>query len=230
MAPTHIFINGCSFLTFRPKDNIMTHAGLELEKLMDLQRGGHLAAGGRGNRRTSITTKVWCERNPDIAKKTFFLIGITAGSRVDFPTDDGYKQNKFPELKTFWKTYSPQKNPFAGKFYKELWQLNLDLDQMCQYESIEAILNLQFYFKQKKYPYLMYNTLPDGPIVNKDVRCLSECIDQKRFYKFEYSHFEFIKEKNLIANKADPHPDREGHIYWAKQLLEFINANDLRTI
>ena len=34
MEPTHIFINGCSFLTYRSKDGIMTHAGKELEKLM----------------------------------------------------------------------------------------------------------------------------------------------------------------------------------------------------
>ena len=230
MSPTHIFINGCSFLTFRPKDGIMTHAGLELEKLMHLERGGHFAAGGRGNRRTSITTKIWCERNPDIAKKTFFLIGITAGSRMDFPTDDGYKQKKFPQLKTFWKTYSPQKDPFAQKFYKDLWKLGLDIDQMCQYESIEVILNLQSYFKLKKYPYLMYNTLPDALVRNEDVKCLLECIDHSRFYKFESSHYDFIKSKNLIADKADPHPNKEGHIYWAEQLLEFINANNLRTI
>lgn len=229
MEPTHIFINGCSFLTFRPRDNIMTHAGLELEKLMGLKRGGHLAGGGRGNRRVSATTKIWCERNPKLAKKCFFLIGITAGSRVDFPTNDGYKSKKFPSLKTTWKTFSPQKNPFAEKFYRELFNLGLDLDQLVQYESIEAILSLQYYFKHKKYPYLMYNTLPDPAIKNKDVRVLYESVDQKRFYKIESSHYDFIKENNLIAHPSDPHPDLEGHIYWAKQLLEFIDANNLRT-
>ena len=61
MVPTHIFINGCSFLTYRPKDGIMTHAGLKLEKLMGFERAGHLAGGGRGNKRTSVTTKIWCE-------------------------------------------------------------------------------------------------------------------------------------------------------------------------
>ena len=230
MAPTHIFINGCSFLTFRPRDGLMTHAGLELEKLMDLKRAGHLAAGGRGNKRTSITTKVWCQRNSELAKKTFFLIGITAGSRVDYPTDDDYKKNKFPTLDMSWKTYSPQKDPFAEKFYRELFKLGLDFDQMIQYESIEAILNLQNYFAVKKYPYLMYNTLPDPIVKNKDVQALYELIDKKRFYKIESSHYDFIREKNLIADKTDPHPNREGHVYWAEQLLEFINANNLRTI
>ena len=37
MEPTHIFINGCSFLTYRSKDGIMTHAGKELEKLMRVE-------------------------------------------------------------------------------------------------------------------------------------------------------------------------------------------------
>ena len=74
MEPTHIFINGCSFLTYRSKDGIMTHAGKELEKLMGLARGGHLAGGGRGNKRVSITTKIWCQKNPELAKKCFFVI------------------------------------------------------------------------------------------------------------------------------------------------------------
>ena len=95
MEPTHIFINGCSFLTYRSKDGIMTHAGKELEKLMGLARGGHLAGGGRGNKRVSITTKIWCQRNPELAKKCFFVIGITSGTRFDFLLMTGIKNINF---------------------------------------------------------------------------------------------------------------------------------------
>ena len=34
---TNLFINGCSFLTPRPKDGVHTHSGLELATLMDLK-------------------------------------------------------------------------------------------------------------------------------------------------------------------------------------------------
>ena len=34
MTVSKLFINGCSFLTFRPKDNVHTHCGLELAKLI----------------------------------------------------------------------------------------------------------------------------------------------------------------------------------------------------
>ena len=230
MEPTHIFINGCSFLTYRSKDGIMTHAGKELEKLMGLARGGHLAGGGRGNKRVSITTKIWCEKNPELAKKCFFVIGITSGSRFDFPTNDGYKKYKFPDLESAWKTFSPQKDTPSRIFFKHLFTLNLDIDQLIQYESIEATVNLQNFFKLNKYPYVMYKTISDTPIKNADVRTLYDMIDKKRFFKLETSHYDFILENKLVANMSDPHPSEEGHKRWANELKEFIDANNLRTI
>ena len=230
MEPTHIFINGCSFLTYRSKDGIMTHAGKELEKLMGLARGGHLAGGGRGNKRVSITTKIWCEKNPELAKKCFFVIGITSGSRFDFPTNDGYKKYKFPDLESAWKTFSPQKDTPSRIFFKHLFTLNLDIDQLIQYESIEATVNLQNFFKLNKYPYVMYKTISDTPIKNADVRTLYNMIDKKRFFKLETSHYDFILENKLVANMSDPHPSEEGHKRWANELKEFIDANNLRTI
>ena len=69
MQPTHIFTNGCSFLTQRPKEGVDTHVGMELAKMMGLETACHLGGGGRGNKRCSITTKVWCESNKEIAEK-----------------------------------------------------------------------------------------------------------------------------------------------------------------
>ena len=230
MEPTHIFINGCSFLTYRSRDGIMTHAGKELEKLMGLARGGHLAGGGRGNKRVSITIKIWCEKNPELAKKCFFVIGITSGSRFDFPTNDGYKKYKFPDLESAWKTFSPQKDTPSRIFFKHLFELNLDIDQLIQYESIEATVNLQNFFKLNKYPYVMYKTISDTPIKNADVQTLYNMIDKKRFFKLETSHYDFILENKLVANMSDPHPSEEGHKRWANELKEFIDANNLRTI
>ena len=230
MEPTHIFINGCSFLTYRSKDGIMTHAGKELEKLMGLARGGHLAGGGRGNKRVSITTKIWCEKNPELAKKCFFVIGITSGARFDFPTNDGYKKYKFPDLESAWKTFSPQKDTPSRNFFKHLFSTHLDIDQLIQYESIETTVNLQNFFKLNKYPYVMYKTISDTPIKNADVQTLYNMIDKKRFFKLETSHYDFILENKLVANMSDPHPSEEGHKRWAEQLKEFIDANNLRTI
>ena len=231
MVPTHIFINGCSFLAYRPKDDIMTHAGIELQKLMNLKHGGAIAGGGRGNKRLSVTTKVWCQRNQKLAKKCFFVIGITSGTRFDYPTNDGYKKKKFPDLKTTWRTVTPQQ--YASQvtnFFKYLFTQGLDMDQMIQLESIEATLNLQNFLKVNKYPYVMYNTLSNTPIENEDVKALFDIIDKKRFFKPETSHYDFITENNLIASKKDPLPSVEGHKRWAEQLLEFIDANNLRTI
>ena len=230
MAPTHIFINGCSFLTDRKKENVLTHTGLELAKLMDLPIVESLAGGGRGNRRISFTTKVWCEKNPELAKRSFFLIGITSGTRFDYPTNDGYKAHKFPSLNTTWKTFSPHQNQPSETFFKVLHGFGMDLDQHIQIESLDTIVDLQNFFQVKKYPYVMYKSISDTPIGAKDVKVLFNAIDTTRFFKPETSHYDYILENKLVANINDPHPSTEGHIKWATQLKEFIDANNLRTI
>tara|TARA_R110000803_G_scaffold187885_1_gene250257 strand:- start:685 stop:1392 length:708 start_codon:yes stop_codon:yes gene_type:complete len=235
MQPTHIFTNGCSFLTQRPKEGVDTHVGMEMAKLMDLETALHLGAGGRGNRRCSITTKVWCEKNPDLAEKCFFVIGITSGQRFDYPATDRYKQHKFPALATAWKTYKPHINADTKKFFKYLFITGkLDLDQMIQYESIEATLNLQNYFKINNYPYVMYKTISDPEIKVdfkfKDVKTLWHTIDKTRYFRPETSHKDYIIENNQLCSPGDLHPSAEGHSDWATQLKDFIDANDLRTI
>ena len=230
MQPTHIFTNGCSFLTQRPKEGVDTHVGMELAKMMGLETACHLGGGGRGNKRCSITTKVWCESNKEIAEKCFFVIGITSGQRFDIPTTDGYKKHKFPQLKTSWRTYKPHINRYTEKFFKYLFNTcSLDMDEMMQYESLEATLNLQNYFKLKKYPYVMYKTISDPEIKTNsdDVKALYRSIDMTRYFKPETSHKDYTEQNNQHCAPADWHPSAIGHQDWAKQLKEFIDANNL---
>ena len=233
MQPTHIFTNGCSFLTQRPKEGVDTHVGMELAEIMDLETARHMGGGGRGNKRLSVSTKVWCERNVELAKKCFFVIGITSGQRFDFPTTDGYKKNKFPELSTAWRTYKPHINTNTQKFFKYLFNTgNLDMDEMMQYESIEAAVNLQNYFKVKKYPYVMYKTISDPEIKAKsdDVKALFRSIDMTRYYKPDTSHKDYTEKHNQHCSPGDWHPAAIGHRDWANHLKEFIDVNNLRTI
>lgn len=238
MRPTHIFTNGCSFLTTRPKEGVMTHVGMELAKMLDLKEARHFGAGGRGNKRLSISTKIWCERNPDIAMKCFFVIGVTSGMRHDFPITRGYKKHKFPELHSFWKSYKPWENSATQTFFKHLnITATLDLEQMAHYESLEATINLQNYFKLKKYPYVMYKTLPDPELVrdkrdirHKDIYTLQDLIDKQRYYKPNYSHLEYTEENKQHCSPDDHHPSADGHRDWAQQLKDFIDANNLLTV
>ena len=196
---------------------------------MDLPIAQSLAAGGRGNRRISFTTKLWCEKNPELAKECFFLIGITTGTRFDYPTNDGYKKWHHPSLNTTWKTFSLQRHP-AETFFRVLYGYGMDIDQHIQIESIDTIIDLQNFFQAKKYPYVMYKAISDTPIIAKDVKVLFDAIDKTRFFKPETSHYDYILENKLVANMNDPHPNTQGHIEWAKQLKDFIDANNLRTI
>ena len=69
MTVTKLFINGCSFLTYRPRLGVNTHCGLELAKEMKLDIACNLAGGGRGSKRLMWTTRAWCEKFPDVAKR-----------------------------------------------------------------------------------------------------------------------------------------------------------------
>ena len=230
MTPTKMFINGCSFLTYRPRDGVDTHCGIELAKAMNLDIAVNLANGGRGSKRLMWTTRAWCEKFPDDAKNCFFLIGSSGGHRFDFPTNDGYKAHKFPSMATTWKTWDPNRDENTRSFIKYLFRMGADLDQMTQVESVLTLLDLQDYFQNKGYPYVFYNTLSDAKITNSDVQLLFDKIDKKRFFKPETSHLDYTRENNQQCKPGDEHPNVAGHKDWAGQLKEFIDVNDLRTI
>jgi len=225
-----MFINGCSFLTTRPRDNVHTHCGLELAKLMELNVAVNLAGGGRGSKRMMWTTRTWCEKFPEQAENCFFLIGSSGGNRFDYPTSDGYKAHKFPTMKTTWKTWDPNRDEHTKSFTKYLFRAGMDLDQTTQIESTLALLDLQDYFKNKNYPYVFYNTLSDADITNEDIKFMFDKIDKKRFFKPDTSHLDYTVANKQECKSGDPHPSTEGHKDWARQLKEFIDANNLRTI
>jgi hypothetical protein len=227
---SNLFINGCSFLTTRPKDDVNTHCGIELATLMELDVAVNLAGGGRGSKRMMWTTRTWCEKFPEQAEKCFFLIGSSGGNRFDYPTRDGYKAHKFPTMKTTWKTWDPNRDEHTKNFTKYLFRAGMDLEQTTQIESILALLDLQDYFQNKKYPYVFYNTLSDADITNEDIKFMFDKIDKKRFFKPETSHLDYTVANKQECKPGDPHPSTVGHKDWAGQLKEFIDANNLRTI
>ena len=81
MTVSKMFINGCSFLTYRPREGVNTHCGIELSKQLNLPITVNLAGGGRGNKRLSVTTKIWCEKNPELATESFFLISTISENK-----------------------------------------------------------------------------------------------------------------------------------------------------
>jgi hypothetical protein len=133
-------------------------------------------------------------------------------------------------MKTTWKTWDPNRDDETRRFFKYLFKSGADLDQMTQVESILALLDLQDFFQNKGYPYVFYNTLSDATIKNKDIEFMFDKIDKKRFFKPDTSHLDYTREKSQQCKPNDEHPNEDGHRDWAKQINEFVNANNLRTI
>lgn len=217
-----LFSNGCSFLTTRPKDGVETftsrilaeHYGMELQ---------NLAMGGRGNDRLCFTTKHWFETNGK--QDVFAVVGFSSTHRMDYVTNDGWKKGKIPNTDLTWRTW---KVSDQLRFVQS--QPGWDVEQTGTMRWLNHVLDLQNYFENHDIPYVMYNSLPMDIVKNTgDFDALKSRINTKRYFKMDYSHYDYIIENNQIVSPQDPHPSTQGHTEWAKQLIDFIDVNNLRT-
>ena len=218
-----IFSNGCSFLTPRPKDGVDTFVSKIIAENYN-EELFNIAMGGRGNTRISFSTKVWCEQNKD--KDVFAVIGWSSAVRNDYITDDGWKKGRIPGTELTWRTWKTLDNvSFIRK--NKGW----DIENNLTMNFLDNVFDLQNYFERRRIPYVMYNSLPnDFGNGTEDFTVIRNAINMDRFFNPTVSQLEFVSDKNFVVSPNDPHPSQEGHIQWAKQLKEFIDANNLRTI
>ena len=218
-----LFSNGCSILSTRPKDGVETFTTKILAEQYGLELC-NLAMGGRGNDRISFTTKLWFQQNN--SKDAFAVIGWSSTHRHDYLTNDGWKKGRIPNMESTWRTWKTANNL---RFVSG--QLGWDVDQQGEMRFLDHVLDLQNFFELKKIPYVMYNSLPNEMTTsNKDLRTLELSINKDRFFEFDTSHYNFIMKNKYIVSPNDPHPSAEGHSQWAKQLKDFIDANNLHTL
>jgi len=184
----------------------------------------NIAMGGRGNTRVSFSSKVWLEQNQD--KDVFAVIGWSSSARNDYVTDDGWKKGRVPGTDLTWRTWKTLDNVSFIRSHKG-W----DIENNLAMSFLENVFDLQNYFERKQIPYVMYNSLPnDFGNGTADFEVIRNAINMDRFFSPNISHLEFVIDQNLIVSPNDPHPSAEGHQQWATQLMEFIDANNLRTI
>jgi hypothetical protein len=218
-----LFSNGCSFLTYNPKNGVDTFVTEILAKEYNLPLENY-ARGGRGNNRISFSTKVWLEQNR--ADDYFVVIGWSSAFRQDYIASHDPKPIRHAGTELKWQTWKTiQKLDFIRSLG------NLDIEDTACVNYLDNIIDLQNYFQLRKIPYVMYNALPPIFNLNKiDFKVMHGLIDMRRFFNFETSHFDFIKKNNYVVDVNDPHPSSEGHKEWTKLLRNFIDANNLRSI
>jgi hypothetical protein len=215
--------NGCSFLTTRPRDGVDTFVTKILSENYNLELI-NLAMGGRGNNRISFSTKTWFEQYGH--KDTFAVIGWSSAYRNDYVTNDPRKKDRLDGTDLTWRTWNTLDN--VGFLRKKLPKLCHENDAIMSF--LDNVFDLQNYFERKKIPYVMYNALPNNFKSNvSDFDIITKAINMDRFFNPEVSQYEYITDKRLIVSPEDPHPSTEGHLQWATQLKEFIDANNLRT-
>jgi len=216
------FLNGCSFNTYNRKGGIDTFVGKIVAEHFELP-WENFSRGGRGNYRICTTTKMWFEKTK--SDNAFALIEWTSPFRRDFPSADGWKP--IPGYNTTWRTWTTISNLPWTREGKKSW----DLEQEHSLFMLNCILDMQWYFKAKNIPYVMYHGL-DGEIQTNfaDHKLLWESVDHKRFFKPFDSHYEEIQRTGQYVSKNDFHPNYPGHRMWAKELIQHIEENDLLNI
>ena len=214
----HIFINGCSFNQINPKGNVNTFAGEIIAKYFK-KEFTNFSRGGRGNYRICTTTKMWYEKQSK--NNSFAIIEWTSPFRRDYPTNDGWKPMK--ELNTTWRSWSTTSSISLSKD-----QTGWDFDQEHSLFMLNAILDLQYYFKAKNIPYIMYHGLAgDIKLDNNDHQLLWNAVDLDHFYAPMKSQAEFVNESKLFVSDNDYHPTAEGHRQWAVEIIEFIKSKGI---
>lgn len=221
---SRLLSNGCSFNTPRPKDGVETFVSKEIAKHYNLEHT-NLAMGGRGNKRIGFTTKWYFELEKEAGQDSFVVIGWSSMVRNDYVSSDKHKVDRIDRTEIGWRTWKTTDEIKWLQGFK-----GYDIENTLRMDFLDCVINLQSYLKLNKIPYVMYNALPnynDDTILDFDV--LSEAIDMTRFFAPSTSHMEWIQQRGFVVSENDPHPSEEGHKIWAKQLIEFIDANDLRT-
>ena len=177
----------------------------------------NFARGGRGNRRICDTSKIWFEANPHRKKDTLAIIQWSSSNRRDYPTNDGYKP--MSGYSTTWRSWGTHEQL---RFIQGLEGFDIDQDHSLM--QLNAILDLQNYFKIHGITYVMYfGLIPQINVSYPDHKILYNAIDWTKFYNSKTNHYDFVKQNNLQISKRDEHPSIKGHEEWAKGLIKYMD-------
>lgn len=191
-----------------------------------------LAQGGSGNDRTFLSTINWFERHPERKHNAHVLIGWTESQRIDYPTkfNDAHKFiHHTPPLDQTWSTFALSayvSHPWDTVISNIIRKFQLPEPHYPDWTVIkwyQNVLGLQNYLKANNISYTFYNSLP--PSLGEDKQDHSywlNAVDHNHFYEINYSQYEYCQENKMFISSDNHHPNEQGHINWAKQLIEFI--------
>jgi hypothetical protein len=59
---------------------------------------------------------------------------------------------------------------------------------------------------------------------------LRKAVDPKKFFKVDYSQYQYCSDIGQFISDKDHHPNEIGHRSWAKEITNFIEENKLYEI
>lgn len=220
-----LFINGCSHSAGSEiegsgigegKYNRENCFGAQLAKKLNVSKI-NLAHPGGSNDYIANSTLLWCLKNQEQAKKTFFLIHWTSAERTDFYTNN-IKQPKYEDWvfdKNFGHIHADHYCPnFPSEDQTYIKQLSKYLFINETHWEINKLLNIiktQTHLESIGAKYKFYNAF-------------NPCIDETRYYSYHElinrKNFKYLFEKNqsFYFWGLENGFDIEGQMYWHHKL------------
>lgn len=216
-----LLINGCSFSGERIKAGVDTFAAKIIAEYYNLPII-QMSMAGRGNRRIFSSTMMYFEKNFHEIKDTFVIIQWSTPLRKDYPTIKDQPEVKAGQT-LHWKSWKIHEETNFLKS-KNQWHVDNELGL----HTLEYVIALQNYFKQKNINYIMYFGLDPqiNAIKHVDIQNLQTAIDYSRIFNYTSDHMTWCFSKNLVCSDKDPHPNQQGQIEWGKSLLNWIKDNN----
>lgn len=202
----------------------------------------NIALAGAANQGISRSAIEWVVENYDKDKHDLFvLIGWADSSRMEIPYHKptwyhehnpfvdwyGKTNNNFIRINLGYMGHGREEKDFIAEYHRFMVSNELFLEVL----SAHYILNLQYFLKMHKIPYLMCNTLFMFTTGNEHVKWYTDQIDKVRYIDWDdnenafYYKYASAGYKNLKAKYF--HHTEEPHIRYSDYLKEYIMENQL---
>jgi len=247
----YVVVSGCSLSVDPPHNSAdlgIPKDGKSYGKLISKHYGAKCYdLASCGNSMQGIHRRIldWCGKNTDKFEDTLILVGVTITGRKEiwnnksneWHSDTEYFQPPRSQLDRFKDRlliYWPpeQRKNYWINFHNENAEFFLMTQNIIGLQSFLTLNNIDHVFFDAMGPLNKYweNTCDDKEDKFGHKLLFDNLVSQENWYKnSEYKALSDFTEKNIEMRIGptdlgeDFHPNKKGHKYWAKCLMEFID-------
>lgn len=200
----------------------------------------NIAQNGMTNSGIARSILKWFEKNYNPDKmKVFVLVAWTESTRIEVPVERIYHYNlsskaadwfdntanQYMRVTFGWEGGDPEEKAVVPYYHKFMTQNEMFLEV----QTIQLILQIQFYLKSIGVDYLMCNSLH---VLTKNKRHTEEflaLVDHAKYFKLYEDGEQFFVKYQKLGYKNEKakywHHDEVPHEMYARELIDYVEGN-----